>query len=147
MIRVFLDANVYFAGFVSPQGGSAFILKLARRKKIRLLARRIVLKEADRNLRRKTQPQTAKAFRRFLRETKIEILPSPADTHLAHYEALIHPKDTVILGAALEAQVDFLVTLDRRHFLTPQVLAKQGRTKILTPENFIKEQVRKHKLG
>ncbi len=137
MIRIFLDANVYVAGFVSPKGGSAFILELVRRKKVRLLANRIVLREADRNLRLKAPLKAIKSFRRFLNETKIEILPPPTEAGLSHYEALIHPKDTVVLGAALEAQVDFLVTLDRRHFLTAQVLAKQGKTRILTPGDFI----------
>ena len=146
MIRIFLDANVYVAGFVSPKGGSAFILELARRKKICLLTSRVVLREADRNLRSKAGLKTVKAFRRFLNETRIEILPYLTESVLSRYEALIHPKDTVILGAALEAQVDFLVTLDRRHFLTSQVLAKQGRTKILTPEDFIQEQIKKHKI-
>lgn len=146
MIRVFLDANVYVAGFVSPKGGSGFILDLVRHKKIRLLANRVVLREADRNLRSKASPKVVKAFRRFLNETKIEFLPPLEETTLSRFEALIHPKDTVILGAALQAQVDFLVTLDRRHFLTAQVLAEQGKTRILTPGDFIQEQVKKHKI-
>lgn len=145
MIRVFLDANVYVAGFISPKGGSGLILDLIRRNKIQLIANRVVLRETDRNLRSKVSLKTLKAFRRFLYETKIEILPRLTEIILSQYEAMIHSKDAVILGTALEAQVDFLVTLDRRHFLTPQVLAKQGKTKILTPESFIKEQVQKHK--
>lgn len=146
MIRIFLDASVYVAGFISPKGGSGLILDLIRRKKVQLIANRVVLRETDRNLRSKAPLKIVKAFRRFLHETKIEIVSPLTDTLLSQYETLIHPKDAVILGTALEARVDFLMTLDRRHFLTPQVLAKQGKTKILTPENFIEEQVRKHKI-
>lgn len=144
MTRIFLDANVYFAGFFSRSGASRLILDLAGRGKIRLVASRLVLREADRNLRLKSDPKLVKAFHRFLNEAMIQIVPTPLDSELTVYEALTHPKDVPILAAALRAQVDFLITLDRTHLLTPRVLSHREKTKIVTPAEFIREQIQKH---
>ncbi len=139
MLRVFLDANVYFAGFLSEEGASSFVLELARKKKIILCASRLVLREADRNLRKKAPPKILKAFRRFLQQTKISIAPPPADMILESCEAYIHPKDVPVLAAVLEAKIDFLITLDRRHFFTPKVLSFSKKIKIVTPAEFLHE--------
>ncbi len=145
MIRVFLDANVYFAGFASKKGTSAIILELARRGKILLVANRIALREAERNLRLKSGAKTLKAFRRFLNQTRLQIVPHPSESLFVKYGGFIDSKDVPILAAALETQVDFLITLDRRDFLTPSVLSHSGKTKVLTPGAFLKEQIRRHK--
>ena len=146
MIRVFLDANVYFAGFFSKQGASAVMLELARRKKIELLATQLVLKEADRNLRKKASSEVLTDFRRFLNGTKIQISLPPTEEMRARCESLIHFKDIPILATALEAKVDFLITLDRKHFLTESVLTHSGKTKILTPADFIIQELKRHKI-
>jgi len=142
MIRVFLDANVYFAGCVSPSGASAIILELARRKRFQLVTSRLVLREAERNLRSKASRKTLQAFHRFLQATDVVVAPSPEEKIVAQYETVIHPKDIPVLVAALKAEVDYLVTLDRRHFLTKPVLALARRAKILTPGDFLKSFVR-----
>lgn len=139
MTRVFLDANVYFAGCASPRGASALILQLARQGTIHLVTSRLVLREADRNLRRKSDRRSVEAFRHFLSTTDVTVLPTPDDKVLRRYEAHIHPKDVPVLAAAVEAQVGYLVTLDRKHFLTPAVQTCARDMKILTPGDFLKD--------
>ena len=127
MIRVFLDANVYFAGCFSSTGASSLLLTLASHSRFRVVASRLVLREAERNLRRKATPNIVQAFHRFLKATRITIVSTPSDTTLRRYEAAIHPKDVPVLAAAVAAKADYLVTLDRRHFLTRAVLVRAGR--------------------
>lgn len=139
MIRVFFDANVYFAGFDSPKGASAFVLELARRRKIGVYASRLVLREANRNLRAKSEKKVLKSFRRYLESVKIHIVPAPDETLFKPYESYLHPKDVPVLAAALTAKSDYLITLDRRHFLTPEVLSKVKKIKVCTPADFIRD--------
>ena len=139
MTGVFLDANVYFAGFVSKEGASALILELAGRRKIAIWSSRLVLREADRNLRRKAPPSVLKAFRRFIQNTKIQVVPAPGEEMLKTYEPFIHPKDVPVLAAAVASKANFLLTLDRRHFLGPGRLSKLKKIKILTPGEFLRE--------
>lgn len=146
MIRVFLDANVYFSGFFSKKGASALILELARHKKLSITTSRLVLREADRNLRKKTTAKIVKGFHRFLKEVKIDVLPPIRGKLLERYEPFIHPKDVPVLAVAMESKVDYLITLDRKHFLNPKVSVCAGKMKILTPGDFIQEQLRKGKI-
>lgn len=138
MLKVFLDANVYFAGFVSGEGASSLVLQIAGREKIVLYASKLVLREAERNLRLKAKAVDLKSFRRYLQKTEIHVVPAPDEAILARFERLIHPKDLPVLGAALSAGTDYLITLDKRHFFIAPLLNLK-RPKILTPGDFIRQ--------
>ena len=146
MTSVFIDANVYFAAFYSDTGASALILDYASHGKITVFASKLVLREADRNLRKKSSPAKLKAFHRFLQQTKIKIVPPPEEAALKPYEEIIHPKDLPVLGAAVASGADFLITLDRKHFLTAKVTDKLKKIKILTSADFVREIVLKGEL-
>lgn len=143
MLQVFLDANVYFAGCWSPTGASALVLQLAMRHHIQAVASRLVLREAERNLRTKGGRQALQTFHRFVRVGRPRIIRTPSESVLARYEDSIHPKDVPVLAAAVEASSDYLITLDRRHFLIPPVRLRAGHTRILTPGDFLKVFVRR----
>ncbi len=138
MLRIFLDANIYFVGFSSQGGASFLILEIARKKKIVLCASRLVLREADRNLRQKSTPENLKAFRRYIQKVKVYVVPFPQEETTKLYETSIHPKDLPVLGAALEAKSDYLLSLDKKHFLTPQFVSKVKKPKIMSPGDFLK---------
>ena len=118
------------------------LLELARRGSIHVVASRLVIREAERNLRRKAHRSAAHAFHRFLEEIPLVVVPTPESGVLARYEAAIHPKDVPVLAAAIEAKVDYLVTLDRKHFFTKAVLSRVGHLKVLTPGEFLKRFMR-----
>ncbi|HAM41049.1 MAG TPA: putative toxin-antitoxin system toxin component, PIN family [Candidatus Omnitrophica bacterium] len=139
MVRVFLDANVYFAGCYSAKGASALLLKLAVRKRLQVVASRLVLREAERNLHAKADRKALRVFHRFLETATPRILRTPSAKTLAAYETIIHPKDVPVLAAAVEAKVDYLVTLDRRHFFAPLVEARIKSPRILAPGDFLQE--------
>lgn len=138
MKRVFLDANVYFAGCFSKTGASALILELAQRRKLTIVAGRLVLREAERNLRKKISPKTVKEFHQFLKNTELHVVPPVRDEILTQYD-FIHPKDAPVLAVAISAEVDFLITLDRKHFMAPQVMkqVEKMKVKMMTPAEFL----------
>lgn len=118
MTRVFLDANVYFAGCASPTGASALILRLALQGRVEVTVSPLVLREAERNLRRKRPPNDLNAFHQFLKQATLRVIPAPPETAWRRYEGVIHPKDVPVLAAAVASQATYLVTLDQRHFMT-----------------------------
>ena len=143
MIRIFLDANVYFAGCASSTGASALILQLALKGRIGVTASRLVLREAERNLRRKRPPKDLQVFHRFLKQAKLRLIPTPPESARAKYEGVIHPKDAPVLAAAVASKAEYLITLDRRHFLTKTVRDQVREPAILTPGDFLRELVRR----
>jgi len=52
-MKVFLDANIFFAATRSPQGGSGFVLELAKKNKIQVVTSTYALLEAERNIKNK----------------------------------------------------------------------------------------------
>lgn len=138
-MKVFLDANVYFAGVFSSHGASAMILKLAKMGKIEIFANHLVLLEVERNLAQKADKRILEKFHRDLQQIPIHIIPWPEEKVLAEYEGVINAKDVPILAAAVETGVGFLVTLDRKHFLRPEVLSYASKLKILTPGEFLRQ--------
>ncbi len=142
MVRVFFDANVYFAGSYSPTGASAWLLKLATQKRIQVVASRLVLREAERNLLAKADRKALRTFHRLLDAMTPTLVRMPSAKTLALYEEIIHPKDVPVLAAAVEAKVDYLVTLDQRHFFTPIIRDRIKSPRIRTPGDFLNEWMR-----
>jgi hypothetical protein len=58
--------------------------------------------------------------------------PSPEEV-MAHLNLISHPADIPIVLAAMRAKVDYLVTLNRKHFIDDPAVAQQAGLRIGTP--------------
>jgi predicted nucleic acid-binding protein len=134
--RVFLDASVLFSAAHSQSGASREILRSALRREIVAVVSRHVVEEARRNLLRKA-PTAVEAFEQLMELLSPEIAPNPSLSQLRAAASYINLKDAPVLAAALGAKVDYLLTLDRRHFIdNPKVAQESGLTP-LTPDNLL----------
>jgi putative PIN family toxin of toxin-antitoxin system len=120
--RVFLDTSVLISGTISRTGGSATILDLGEAEEILVVVSRQVLIEADRVFSAKF-PEFARRFRDFLHNLAPLVVEDPSSEAVREAAEVIHPDDAAILAAARSSSLDYLVTLDARHFKTPQVRA------------------------
>lgn len=135
--KVFLDTSALFAGIWSTEGGARLILKLGTAGAIQLLVSRQVLEEIEAVFRRK-KPALLGALALVLDQAHIQATLLPEETLLQRSQALInHAGDANILAAAWTAQVDYLVTLDRKHFLENRVVQEEAPFPIGTPGDFI----------
>lgn len=114
--RLFVDADVLFAGAASPSehGASLVVLRLTEITLIDAITSRQVITEAERNLETKF-PQALPAFR-LLVSRCLQVVPNPAPGDLAPYEGAAGPKDLPILVAAVREKCPWLVTFNVRHF-------------------------------
>jgi predicted nucleic acid-binding protein len=135
---VFADANILIAAAGSRQGASRAILNLAEMGLIQLVVSRQVLLETERNLRRKL-PDGLPLVAEWLSYLSLKMVDDPLPERYMGWVSIIEEKDAPILAAAVDAQVDYLVTLNTRDF-TPEVMNAAGLT-VLTPSQFI-ERVR-----
>ncbi len=112
-------------------------MKLAEGGHLRLIVSQQVLAETERSLRAKA-PEVLGRYALLLREVNVEIVPDPEPRELSPYIALLpHREDVPILVAALKAKVDYLVTLNRKHFLEIPGLAEKVGLQMGTPGDFI----------
>ena len=137
MIRAFIDASVLMAACLSSTGASREIILQAIRGNASLVISELVLQETERNLIDKA-PEALPAFHQFLDAVSFEFA-RPTKQEVLQTAAYIALKDTPIVAAAKRAQVDYLVSLDRRHLVgLPEVAQKSG-LKIVLPNQFLEE--------
>lgn len=134
--RVFLDTSALLAGLASPTGASNAILALAEAGLLTLVVSEQVLVEAQRNLQEKLR-KALPEYRRFLATRPLERIPDPSAPDVTLAGQIIHPKDASILVAAQNARVDYLVTLNRKHFLENPDVARRSGLRIGAPDDFL----------
>jgi hypothetical protein len=115
-LRVFVDADVLFAGSAAPSehGASLVVLRLAEITLIDAVASQQVITEAERNLAEKL-PDALPAFRLIVSRC-LRVVPDPDPADLAPCAGLADPKDLPILFAAVREDCPWLVTFNVRHF-------------------------------
>ncbi len=136
--RLFFDASVLIAGARSPTGGSALLLETCRQGGFRAVVSQAVLIEVGRNIPASTVADAYARFRDYLTSIPWDLVPAPAVEVIQTYEHLIHPKDAHVLAAALGSHCEFLLTLDRRDFMTQTLQEAALPIIILSPGEFIR---------
>jgi predicted nucleic acid-binding protein len=136
-ISAFLDTSALFAGIWSATGGGRMILKLGEARAIRLLVSPQVLDEIEGALRRKA-PHMLGLLTLLLDRSGVEVVPSPMSEAVRDSQALTsHTGDAQVLAAAWTAGADYLVTLDRKHFLDNPILRDAVPFPVGTPGDFL----------
>ena len=138
-IPVFLDACILMAAAHSPSGGSALVIEVCQGRRFKAAVTVKVLLEARLNIAEKFDEADLIRFYQLLAALDPEMIPLPATEKLDQYKSLITQKDVHVLAAALQCGADYLITLDRRHLITPLILAAGLAIKIMTPGDFLKE--------
>lgn len=131
--KLFLDSSALFSGILSSGGGARALLLLAEDDKIRLVVSEQVIVEVERNIARKI-PAVLSDAREMIRASGIRILRNPPVEQVFKYnDWMEHKMDIPILVAAMNAGVDFLVTLNTRHFMNDPQVSELSRLRIGTP--------------
>ena len=127
LINLFFDSSAFIAGIISDKGAARALLLLSEDKRISISVSEQVIVEVERNIAKKI-PKILYLTREFIRETNLIIHKDPNKNEVdEHLNWINHPADVPILVSAMKAKVDFLVTLNTKHFLDdPQVTLKSG---------------------
>ena len=143
---IFFDSSALMAGIISAEGTARALLLLAEDTKIRIFVSEQVIAEVERNIARKV-PKALPFTREMILQAKIIILRDPKVEEVLKHQAWIqHPPDVPILVAAFTARVDFLATLNTRHFIDDPEVAQRSGLRIGTPGDalaWVREQFRK----
>ena len=133
--RVFLDTNVLIAGLASRTEASSAILDLGEAEEIRIVISQHVLIEADRVFFAKF-PHLSVQFRTFIKNLAPLLIDDPKPQAVQEAHKVIELGDAPILAAVKSQKMDYLVTLNTKHFKTPQV-RNYLTTPIVTPGEFL----------
>ncbi len=114
--RVFVDADILFAGSVSPSehGASLVVLRMAEITLIEAITSEQVITEVERNLTAK-MPAALPTFR-LLVSRCLKVVATPTMTERESHIGRADVKDLSILVAALRENCPWLLTFNLRHF-------------------------------
>ncbi len=131
--NLFFDSSALFAGIVSASGASRALLLLAEAGQVDITVSQQVLAETERAVARKI-PRTLPELREAIRATGLRIVRDPSPQEIEAYADIIaHRADVPIVVAAMQVKTDYLVTLNRRHFLDDPAVADRSKLRIGTP--------------
>ncbi len=114
--RIFVDADVLFAGAASPNEHSAslVILRMAEITLIEALTSEQVITEVKRNLEEKI-PAALPAFQMLVSRC-LHVVSDPTRDEITALSQAADPKDLPILAAAVREGCLYLATYNIRHF-------------------------------
>jgi predicted nucleic acid-binding protein len=135
---VFLDACVLIAAAHSSSGGSALVVEVCRGLRFKAAVTVKVLLESRINIAEKFGERELVRFYQLLADLDPEMVPPPVPEKIDQCESLVTPKDRYVLAGALQCGAAYLITLDKRHFITPLLQAAGLSVKIMTPDDFLK---------
>ena len=143
-VNLFLDSSALFAGIISSTGAARALLLLAESDQITITLSEQVVAETERAVARKV-PQALADLRAAILASKAQIVhdPTPAEVR-ANLELISYPPDVPILLAAMKANVDYLVTHNRVHFIDDPDVAAKANLRIGTPGdalNWVRRQI------
>ncbi len=119
---VFLDTSALIAGLLSGSGGARALFALGEAQAMQLWSSQDVLAELDTVLRQKI-PQHLPVVSAWLARIRLELVEPPSLRSVRKLHRLVgHSKDAVVIAAAMDARMDYLVTLDREHMLNNPTL-------------------------
>lgn len=132
-IKLFMDSSALFAGIVSASGAARALLLLSETEHIDIIISEQVLTETERAIARKA-PSALNDLRQAILASKASIVRDPSPEHVKLNLTLIsHADDVPIVLAAMIAEVDFLVTLNRKHFIDDPDVARKSGLRVGTP--------------
>jgi predicted nucleic acid-binding protein len=136
MIRVFVDSSVFFSAAYSSRGHARDIIMMTLAGEIDMVISQIVIEETRRNL-AASAPESL-PFMEFVLASTPHTIVKPTRAEVLGAMEFTALKDAPIAAAAKVANVDMLVTLDKKHLLGKPELEEFVGAAIVTPGEAVK---------
>lgn len=143
MDRLFLDANIFFAAACSANGGSRMLFHCAEQGIVTLLTSEYALQEAKRNIERKMNESELITFYTLISQLEGILKDDFKGAMELHkkLKGIVPQKDMPILVGAYGAEVDCLITLDRKDFMNSKVNKAVVPFNVKTPGEYLQRLV------
>lgn len=101
------------------------------------LVTRLVLREAERNIKDKMAEQALVRFYELLGNLDPEVVPLPSPEAIDRAAEVVADKDAHVVAGAREGSASHLITLDRKHLLPRKVRRALLPIVVCTPGDYI----------
>src|SRR3954454_17596767 len=123
-MRVVFDASVIIAAFLSPTGGSAYLLRFVRSGRIIGITSQTVIAEILAPEKPAKLHRTREDIEEFISQSKLYVRQNVTELEIRHLHGQIDPTDAHLIAGAKLTICDYLVSLDKKHVLHAEIRDK-----------------------
>lgn len=136
-MRVYFDASVIIAAMLSSTGGSSLLLQYLKIGKIDGITSQTVIEEI---LEKTAKLQkTKEEIGQFIAGSGLVVRKNVTVKEIAPYINLIDAEDAHLIAGAQLTKSAYLVTLDKKHLLRPDIQEKFLPLRMLSPKELLEE--------
>jgi predicted nucleic acid-binding protein len=139
MSKIFFDADVLFSLVYSqnPLSGAKRVLLHGYLEEYSFITSFQVIEEVRKNLSAYNNPSYLKKLKELLEDFNFLIIKILNEKLINLYKNVVHQKDLHVLIAAIQAEADYLLTYNKKHFLTSKFIKLNLKLQIMNPKEFI----------
>ena len=140
MLKVLIQSSALFSAILSAKGGSRAILDLGKQGRIQLYTSQDIIDEVKENL-HQDYPEYFNQIDMFVKNYNLEIYSKLSDKEALRFKTgyIDDPDDVHVVAVADKLDIDYLISLDKKHFLQNTQLAKKLDIRIVSPGEFLEE--------
>lgn len=138
-MRVFLDASVLIAALISPTGGSSLLLKYVAAGKVTGIISQTVIEEILEEDKFAKIKKTKIEIEQFIAQSSLIVRKPITVEEIKPYQDLIDIEDAHLVAGANLTKCQFLVSLDKKHVLRPDIQKKFLPLKIVSPGQLLEK--------
>ncbi|MBI2326980.1 putative toxin-antitoxin system toxin component, PIN family [Candidatus Curtissbacteria bacterium] len=138
-MRVFFDASVIIAALLSKTGGSSLLFKYITVQKIIGITSQTVIEEIQEEDKFTKIKKTKKQIEQFVAESGLVVRKPITTDEIDPYTGMVDMEDAHLVAGANLTRCKYLVTLDKKHLLRPDIQKKFLPLKILSPKELLQE--------
>lgn len=133
--KIFLDSSVILSGLASSSGGSRKLFNAAKGGKLKLMTTPLVIEEVNNHLAK--LDIELKQLENLLSIKIISLVKNPTNTEIEKFSRVSRDSDDahVLAGASLSG-AEKLISLDKKHILTPKVRKYLKPMLVQSPKEF-----------
>lgn len=145
-MRVFFDASVIIAAFLSPTGGSSLLFQYIKKGIITGITTQTVIDEILEEDKPKRLKKSLKEIEDFVARSPLIVRERVTDKEIRPYKGKIDIEDSHLIAGAKLTKCSYLVSLDKKHVVRSDVQKIFLPLQIVFPKALLKEILNKSKL-
>ncbi|OGY26758.1 MAG: putative toxin-antitoxin system toxin component, PIN family [Candidatus Woykebacteria bacterium RBG_16_43_9] len=138
-MKVYFDASVIIAALLSPAGGSAQVLRFIKAGLIIGITSQTVIEEVLEEDHLQKIKKSRQEIVGFIAKSDLIIRRRITSDEIAPYEDMVNIDDAHIVAGAGLTRCEYLVTLDKKHLLRPDIQEKFLPLRIVSPKELLEE--------
>lgn len=138
-MRVYFDASVIIAALLSPTGGSALLFHFIKLGTITGIVSQTVLEEVLEGDKPKRIKRSVEQIEQFIAESGLIVREAITNEEIAPYHDQVDTEDAHLIAGAYLTKCTYLVTLDKKHLLRPDIQEKFLPLRIVSPKELLGE--------